>query len=801
MPAATPNFRGIARPDYPIPDNETLEGRRCVKIYAPDDPQHLQIMLGTILLLQNFLNYQRNDESRAIAAANMWREIIKEIDWSGSDCDMYRVRVDPTDPCTLQETLDGLTWVDIASASYVRSDGTCPMTGGLEIQSIVNEPSLSILPSASNPGTPLAILARNKAGARIFEIGGDGGYYRVYDSSTVANYVQTVHVSAGDAQLSNVGAGRFFISSPKPLSLQSGNNQGIVIGQAGTLLSAMLGVVSLSATQINMVLKQAVSQTADSFEVVDSGNIKIAAIKAGGAAAFNSQVALQKTTSTTLRDTALFEAAWDVTTDASRAGRFVLSAIDYNSTKEIMRGRADGTQAQVGFLGASPQPRLALTGDCQGNEVTKHIAELLALFGLATDATTLGTPLAPTPFDVVGDKRGNTALQDLISGLDTAGYINDLTSDTGEFTLPDPSEVIGNWNGADAGKYLAVALDEGGYIIDMTELGSNPPAANASLNLRCRGAAAADWIVNEWYLKAGDYMGMALPPGAVSILYPVVDRWGDACKNVEAPLEAHYDDIYSQWATQVFDALHSTDDDVLWDAHKADMLAYLPTIRQAFYCGCDDDGIIAASGLLTIQTLLFADNYDGSVPDDIQTWFYAFFQWFSALDMGSATGAGIFSAYTYTYDCADFTNCSPDEPDWCKAYNFALGTYVPPFELVNGDHVFGAGFNPGWKTNEDGLLRIEFPFPTIEVEISFVVTTPVNASSVIFGTLDEGYSNSLPVDTDGGIYSEVISIPEANRADGWFFQASCDPELCVVTFKSVQNMQGTGDEPSEFNDC
>jgi len=56
--------------------------------------------------------------------------------------------------------------------------------------------------------------------------------------------------------------------------------------------------------------------------------------------------------------------------------------------REVFRGRTDGTQPEIGFLGASANPRLTLTGDIAGNEALHNLAVIAEAFGLIVDSTT-----------------------------------------------------------------------------------------------------------------------------------------------------------------------------------------------------------------------------------------------------------------------------------------------------------------------------------------------------------------------------------------------------------------------------
>lgn len=69
---------------------------------------------------------------------------------------------------------------------------------------------------------------------------------------------------------------------------------------------------------------------------------------------------LLKSSTTNDVQAARLAAVWNVATHASRVADLVASAIDFAAEREIWRGRANGTAAAIGFLGAAPVPRQTL---------------------------------------------------------------------------------------------------------------------------------------------------------------------------------------------------------------------------------------------------------------------------------------------------------------------------------------------------------------------------------------------------------------------------------------------------------
>lgn len=715
------------------------------------------------------------------------------------------IRADPSGCGNLEKSTDGgETWTDIDNTDFLRRDGVCAMTGGLEIYPTADEALLTLKGVGSPYQTAKILRVQDSAGVDKAWINprGDG----VFTGNGF--FTPAITLVDGDLRLDNSrylqikGTTGAYVNI---LGIRPDNYAYLRGGSAGFRFTNALdyftwqidaaGNISIRnsdpAQSTSMLVRLKTGQSARPFVVDSDTGARLFAVEPTGeiatvredannstvvdtlsiehrptgtpTAGMGTAIAIKgKSSTTALQNMARLYAAWETATHASRAAKVVLSAYDFSGEKVLIEGGVTGASTpKLGFLGATPQPRLAISGDTYGIPALTQVIEALELFGFVTDASAPGT----VPWATLGDIPA-------------------------PFELPAPLAVDGSWYGVEAGKNIAVALDETGYIIDQTELGT-PAAFNAAnLNLRCRAAAAANMIVHHWYNLAVEEMAFA---GAMA----VGDRWGLVRNYIDFPL-TNQEDLYNEWAVHVFDEFMNGLDATDYEAHQADIINFIPDIQQAFYCGIGDDGILTAAGLLDIQTRLFYDNYSGSVPQDTGTWFYAFFQHLTAGEVSIAIAHALNSNYVADVDCEAMAACTADEPDWCKRYLFSVSAYAPPFEAIEGDHVFG-GTLSGWKTDDNGDLRIEFPFPTIDVDLKYTVTIPTAAISVEFGSLDAGYSVNL--DTAPGTYNETLTIPEANRADGWYFEAHCNPEVCSVKLKQVDRMTGTGTEPTEGNDC
>ncbi len=75
---------------------------------------------------------------------------------------------------------------------------------------------------------------------------------------------------------------------------------------------------------------------------------------------------------------------WNTATHASRVPDGVFYLTDYGGEREIWRGRANGTAAAIGFLGATPVARQAHIADASGDDAAtvNAILDVLEAFGL-----------------------------------------------------------------------------------------------------------------------------------------------------------------------------------------------------------------------------------------------------------------------------------------------------------------------------------------------------------------------------------------------------------------------------------
>ena len=88
------------------------------------------------------------------------------------------------------------------------------------------------------------------------------------------------------------------------------------------------------------------------------------------------------------RQIAQLDAVWFDSTDASRKGDLVLSAVDFAATREVIRLRANGSAAAFGVFATTPATQQTVTGSRGGNAALASLLTALAAYGWIVDSTT-----------------------------------------------------------------------------------------------------------------------------------------------------------------------------------------------------------------------------------------------------------------------------------------------------------------------------------------------------------------------------------------------------------------------------
>lgn len=102
------------RPNFPIPEDIYAEPF-CLCIQVPNDPTWKQVVAGLLDELNQWYNWQRDEEKSGKDCAQVWRGLYEQIDWTTMSCccdnppAMFRYTSDGT----LQRSTDGgTTWTD-----------------------------------------------------------------------------------------------------------------------------------------------------------------------------------------------------------------------------------------------------------------------------------------------------------------------------------------------------------------------------------------------------------------------------------------------------------------------------------------------------------------------------------------------------------------------------------------------------------------------------------------------------------------------------------------------------------------
>jgi hypothetical protein len=94
------------------------------------------------------------------------------------------------------------------------------------------------------------------------------------------------------------------------------------------------------------------------------------------------------TSTGTVRSQAVMGFDWADSTDATRKGRMMLTAIDWAGNREGLRVEADGTAARLGFYGATAQAKQTVSGAKAGNVALTNLLTALHNLGLIQNSTT-----------------------------------------------------------------------------------------------------------------------------------------------------------------------------------------------------------------------------------------------------------------------------------------------------------------------------------------------------------------------------------------------------------------------------
>lgn len=311
--------------------------------------------------------------------------------------------------CGLEQLIDGV-WTDIPDSQFVPLDGSCTMTGGLEIFPVSNEVNLTVKPHVTQNLNVAEIYGADQNVKTRFAANGD-----ILNSATI--WVNTLR-----ALTNNWGY----------ISLGSNSDTGFHV----------LIYKTTQPGRVPLMVSGNVGQTADLQRwAVDVTDIR-ASINASGAARFRNEIKIRGLSSTsTARDMAILYTVYADNIDAQRRAKVVLAPYYWLGQQDAIAAEADPAGVKLKFYDAlNPVPKQAVTGERQANAALASLIDALVAVGLIEDQTTEGDPpYTQEDFDAekcrvafgVGERLVNIHLMDYFIWLTVnAGSLDYLDPDT-----------------------------------------------------------------------------------------------------------------------------------------------------------------------------------------------------------------------------------------------------------------------------------------------------------------------------------------------------------------------------------
>lgn len=469
----TPNVgRSPVDRGYLLPDEPEGHALRCVSFLIPDTIEYRAALYRQVYDLGVTETWDREDPHKAMLAAEVWTGALQgSFTVFEDDCPVItQIRPDPSGCGNLEQSTDsGATWTDIPGTDFLPRNGLCEMTGGLEIFPTANQVLLT-MKGAVNPYQAAKIMVvQDGAGVDVawinprgtMELSGNafgrtltlnGGYIGtnnnegLYGKDNGGTYRQLVYISVNKSVFRAGGSGFAIrtLANDSVVDADENGNVGVyhnkpTTGQTMLYVRAGAGQAITPVFQIeqsvgvNVLRMFAEGNMIENYRDAGTNNIANNVLLSHSttgtpAAGFGSSLILGAKSSTTAEQSlARLYAVWETPTHATRVAKVALSVFDYAGEYKVIEAGVTGAHTpKIGFLGATPQPALAITGDHHKNAITKQIVELLALFGLCIDGTT-NTAVEV----VVGETQGYAVMQDLLAHLETYtnGGIVDSTSE------------------------------------------------------------------------------------------------------------------------------------------------------------------------------------------------------------------------------------------------------------------------------------------------------------------------------------------------------------------------------------
>jgi len=694
--------RGIGRSDFRLPADNAPAERRCIKLYLPDDPEHLRIVAGVLNQLTEARNWRGGTESERDETASMYDEILDEIPWEG-ECDVPTFRFtlecglefsldgetwtpvegwdtfsalcytgatgppgeDGTDGATLfirdtgngqvQTSPDSAVWTDVTNAKYLHINAdNDPLIGGLTIQSTDSaNPSLIVIEPIATPTVAL-VSYRKSDSTPIWEILSN---LRARFYGSTGNI--TLDQAGNDINFSRVGANFLSaITAPATLIMRVGGKESVTAHQNGR--STFGHIEQRDATMD--ALSQNVAWPILSLRAITSQSGNIAEFKT--AAATISAIA------------------------ANGSGKLLVNDGGVNSAPNgLILGHDIGASTPLANFGVS----LRFQGK-SSTTVEQDMALLRAVWETPTHASRKAQVVL-SAFDtgerevMRGGANGSAA---------SIGFLGATPSPVVDVGTVD---CIGN---AGAKSALDVLVNFG-LITGTINLGTapdppDPPETLPSLT-RCQYAVStAKMMFYHFYVRMAEHLEF------LDLGLSVFDR-EDYLERILEVQRGAYDD-WHDFMVRFFTDYGQETDHSGYLTHVADMETHFLTIgANHFYCFMDDLGVFSSGQF----DAMLGEIASETGTSDIYSYFYDFMQIWNDDRMSIFTGLAEHSRYIYDADCLEFD---------CDNWEVLMTTASPDVEQITGSSDELAWFFEG----AEGTLILQVQFFHV-TSIHFVCQT------------------------------------------------------------------------------
>jgi hypothetical protein len=241
----------LRRQVFPIPANVAPTGLRCIQLKIPDDDEHMAIFAGAIDLLCKWNSWQRDGTNNAALAASVWRAAIydnpmfeicdsnpENAGYAGAGGgDEFMLRQNPTKPCLLETSVNGVDWCVWADLSK------CLTPSG--------QPGEGTEPPAPGGGSQCYELRLQASGTRLLPLIVNAGDTINLETSGGAGTDGSIHWFCPDGSIffaGFCGGG----AAPDPSDpLPTANHMAIIAQIAGTYYDLTNGIITVGGGVVN----------------------------------------------------------------------------------------------------------------------------------------------------------------------------------------------------------------------------------------------------------------------------------------------------------------------------------------------------------------------------------------------------------------------------------------------------------------------------------------------------------------------------------------------------------------------